>query len=246
MPKQGEISYLKNIGKEGVDHASNKPFSDANCGKFLMDLGAIFQLLPPSPAKLLDLGCGTGWTSCMFAKRGYDVTAQDISPDMIDCAKKNKAKEGLQSINFIVSDYEDMNFDSEFDCAVFYDSLHHAVDEEAALRMVYKALKPSGICVAVEPGRGHDKNKISREAVKKYNVTEKEMHPGKVSKIAREIGFSSQRLLSRITHIGEAIYARPDRPILRSAFRFEILRNLAAIYIILFKRRSHGITVLIK
>lgn len=246
MPKQGEISYLKNIGKEGIDHASNKPFSDANCGKYLMDLGAIFQLLPPPPAKPLDLGCGTGWTSCMFAKRGYDVAAQDICPDMIDCANKNKLKEGLQSVNFIVLDYEDMNFDSEFDCAVFYDSLHHAVDEEAALRMVYKALKPGGICVAVEPGKGHEKNEISREAVKKYNVTEKEMHPGKVSKIARKIGFSSHRILPRIIYIGKAIYERPDKPILRSVFRFEILRNLAAIYIMLFGRRNHGITVLTK
>ncbi len=246
MPKWGEISYLKNIGKEGVEHASNKPFSDANCGKFLMDLGAIFQLLPPPPAKILDLGCGTGWTSCMFAKRGYDVTAQDISPDMIDCANKNKAKEALQNVNFIISDYENMKFDSEFDCAVFYDSLHHAVDEEAALRMVFKALKPGGICVTIEPGKGHDKNEISRKAVKKYNVTEKEMHPGKVSKKAREIGFSSQRILPRITHIGRAIYERPDRPILRLIFRLEIIRNLAAIYMILLERRSHGITVLIK
>ncbi len=246
MPKQGEISYLKNIGKECLDHASKKPFSDANCGRYLMDRGAIFQLLPPPPAKLLDLGCGTGWTSYIFAKRGYDITAQDISPDMIDYANKNKAKEGLQNVNFIVSGYEDINFDSEFDCAVFYDSLHHAVDEEAALRMVYKALKPGGICVAVEPGKGHDKNETSREAVKKYNVTEKEMHPGKVSKISREIGFSSQRILPRIIDIGNAFYDRPDRPILRSVFRFEILRNLTAIYIILFRRRSHGITVLLK
>ncbi|MFH1369558.1 MAG: class I SAM-dependent methyltransferase [Elusimicrobiota bacterium] len=246
MPKQGEIDYLKNIGKEGVNHASNKPYSDENCGKYFMDLGVVFQLLPPPPAKLLDLGCGTGWTSCIFAKRGYEVTGQDIAADMIDCANSNKERERIANIKFIVSDYEDMRFDSEFDCAVFYDSLHHAVNEETALKMVYKALKPGGICVAVEPGKNHDKNSISQNAVNKYGVTEKAMHPGKVVKLSKKIGFSGYKIFPRIIHIGKAIYDRPDRPALKLIFKLGILRSLAAIYIILFRKKSHGITLLVK
>ena len=40
--------------------------------------------LPDPPARILDMGCGGGWTSIFFAKRGYEVVGQDISQDMID------------------------------------------------------------------------------------------------------------------------------------------------------------------
>lgn len=247
MSKQGEINYLKNIGKDGLIHALNKPYSDENCGKYFMDLGAVFELLPPPPARLLDLGCGTGWTSCIFAKRGYDVIGQDIAPDMIECANKNKKKEGLSNITFIVSDYEALHFNSEFDCAIFYDSLHHAENEEKALKMVYNALKPGGTCVIIEPGKGHSRSEKAQDAKKKYGVTEKAMNPSKVVKIARNIGFRSYKIFPRIIHIGNVIYKRtPDKPVLKLVLKSDILRSLIVMYLILFTKRNYGITLLVK
>ena len=79
MAKQGEIDYLKNIGQDGIQHAVHKPFSDPECGKYLSELGAVFTLLPPPPARLLDIGCGTGWTSRFFARRGYEVVGIDMA-----------------------------------------------------------------------------------------------------------------------------------------------------------------------
>jgi SAM-dependent methyltransferase len=37
--------------------------------------------------RLLDVGCGTGTHSALLAERGYDVTAIDLSPDMVEQAK---------------------------------------------------------------------------------------------------------------------------------------------------------------
>ena len=69
MAKNGEIDYLKNLGEEGINHALNKPFSDTDCvGNILIQIGTVIGLLPPAPKNLLDLGCGTGWTSCFFRK----------------------------------------------------------------------------------------------------------------------------------------------------------------------------------
>ena len=155
MSKQAEKYYLKNIGAAGIEHAFNKPFSDPQCGLYFAQLGAVLTLLPETPAHLLDMGCGTGWTSWIFAKRGYDVTGVDISEDMIHYARLNAERYGLDNARFIAGDYENTELESEFDCAVFYDSLHHAVDPESALRMVYRALKPNGICITSEPGVGH-------------------------------------------------------------------------------------------
>ena len=48
-----------------------------------------------------------------------------------------------------------MPFVEDFDAAFFFDSLHHSVDEEAALRMVCRVLRPNGVCITSEPGDGH-------------------------------------------------------------------------------------------
>ena len=129
MTKQGEIDYLRSIGDAGRRFTINKPFSDPNCAGHLLELGAILTLLPPPPARLLDVGCGTGWTSRLFARRGYDVVGVDISPDMVAQARRDSI---LDNLRFLVGDYEEMQFDEAFDAAVFYDSLHHALDETQA------------------------------------------------------------------------------------------------------------------
>ena len=197
--KQGEKEYFKKIGIDGVRHAINKPFSDENCNKYLAHFAAIFSILPPPPKRLLDLGCGTGWTSEFFARRGYDVVGIDISEDAIEYAKKYHSLKYLSEdewlyknigkVEYYVKDYEDLDFNEEFDCVVFYDSLHHAEDEYLALLQAYKALKYGGICITCEPGDLHSCSPASRKAVEMYNVNEKDMPARKIIKMAKKIGF---------------------------------------------------------
>lgn len=195
--KQGEIDYLKNIGTEAANHALNKPYSDIKYGLYLIDIGSIIHLLPPLPAKLLDMGCGTGWTSIFFAKKGYTVTGQDISYDMIELANRNRAKENLPNLDFRTGDFETINSTDNYDCVVFYDSLHHAEDERAALNVAYRSLKKDGILITLEPGEGHSKANISIDVSKKYGVAEKDMPPYHIIKIGKEIGFKRFKVYSR-------------------------------------------------
>lgn len=203
MAKSGEISYLEMLGAEGITHAVNKPFSDDRCGQYMISLGAIRMLLPPPPARILDLGCGTGWTSCLLAKMGYDVVGQDISPDMIHYANVNKQHYQVQNCSFTVSDYEGLNYQDEFDGAVFFDCLHHAIDEDLALRKVAEALKPGGVCITHEPGEGHAKAEASRHAVEKFDVTEKDMPPYHIIDIAKKHGFKSSEVYPFPAHLVE-------------------------------------------
>lgn len=195
--KQDEIDYIKNIGQENSIHALNKPYSDERCGLYLIDLGSIIYLLPPPPARLLDMGCGTGWTSVLYAKRGYIVDGQDISKDMIDLANRNKNSEDLSNLNFIESDYESFRCQDKYDCVIFYDSLHHAENEKAALETAYRCLKENGIAITLEPGEGHSVALSSVEALTKYGVTEKDMPPHHIIKIGQEIGFKNFKVFSR-------------------------------------------------
>lgn len=203
MTKSGEISYLKQIGDNGRKHALNKPFSDQRCGHYLYDLGILMNLLPPAPANILDLGAGSGWTSCFFAMRGYNVIAQDISNDMIELLNKNINKYQVNNIISIIADFENMDFSNEFDAAIFYDCLHHAEDERMALTSAYNALKNNGILITAEPGAGHAQTEASIKAIKHFGVTEKDMPPSKIIELALSIGFASYK-----------IYARRSDPIL--------------------------------
>ncbi len=238
------------IGEDGREHAFNKPFSDTACGEHLTRIGQIIMMLPLPPAKLLDLGCGTGWTSIFFAKSGYAVTGQDISEDMITYAEKNKKRGNIKNIDFLISDYESIRFNEIYDCAVFYDSLHHAEDEKAALSAVYNALKPGGLCIATEPGKDHDKSPDAIQAITKYNVTEKAMPPKKIITLGRGIGYSSFLTFPQTSHINKLIYNTghniTSNGIKNIIFKFSLLRLLAFNLIALHFKRNSGITLLIK
>jgi len=235
VAKQGEIDYLKNIG-QAADHVAGKPFSDQECGPLLAEIGAVLSLLPPPPASLLDLGCGSGWTSAFFARRGYLVTGQDISEDMIRCANRNKSEGNLAGLRFQAGDFESLAFDGEFDCAVFFDSLHHAEQEEAALRAAYRALRPGGVCVASEPGIGHARDPQSLDAVRRYQVTEKDMPPGKIIRLGRKAGFRSHRVYPHFKFLHAALYG-PDKT---------LAQRLGGVLLALFGYRRSGIVVLRK
>ncbi len=193
MPKAGELTYLSALSDGRKEHAENKPFSDTGAGHLFADLGMMRMLLHDPPGRVLDLGCGTGWTSCFLAKMGYEVVGQDIAPDMIKSAIINKQRYEAHSANFVVSDYESMAYENEFDGACFFDSLHHAEDERLALEAVFRALKPGGVVVTHEPGKGHSKHEDSIHAVEEYGVTEKDMPPSHIMQIGAEIGYSKAR-----------------------------------------------------
>jgi ubiquinone/menaquinone biosynthesis C-methylase UbiE len=210
----------------GQLHAQNKPFSDRHCPDNLARMGSVMHLLPPTPARILDAGCGAGWTSEFLGRRGYKVVGVDISPDMIDGAAQRRQQWGLQQVSFLVSDYESLGFEAEFDAALFFDSLHHAVDEEAALRAVHRALKPGGWCITCEPGWGHSASEQARKAVATYDVTEKDMPPGKIIRVGRRVGFRKFRVYPHANEIARHLYASPSRFLPGLTGRWEWFRRL--------------------
>jgi SAM-dependent methyltransferase len=63
-------------------------------------------LLPPPPARVLDVGAGTGAMSLLAAGLGHDVTALDLSEAMLDAARR-KAGELDLSVRFVHGPAED-------------------------------------------------------------------------------------------------------------------------------------------
>jgi len=209
VAKDDEIAYIERLGPVGREHALNKPWSDADRGRYLQEIGALITLLPQPPARILDLGAGSGWTSCLLAMSGYQVTATDIAPEMVVMQGENAARYNVQLEASIVSDFESLNFYNEFDVVIFYDCLHHSDDEVAALRGAHRALRPGGICVTLEPGEGHHLAETSLNATTHLGVTERDMPPSAIMRAARSAGFASH-----------AVHERPVDPVLLTAGRW--------------------------
>jgi len=68
-----------------------------------------------SPDRIVDFGCGTGRLVIPFAKIGKEVVGVDVSPSMIEEAKKNCKAEGLENVNFLISDDALTKLKGEFD-----------------------------------------------------------------------------------------------------------------------------------
>ena len=56
---------------------------------------AMARLLPPPPARVLDCGAGTGFLSLIAARLGYQVTAIDLSGQMLARLRASAATAGL-------------------------------------------------------------------------------------------------------------------------------------------------------
>lgn len=252
MTKLAEQTYFKNISKDAIEYAIGKPFSDMDCGDLLAEIGAIMTIMPQPPAKVLDLGCGIGWTSRMFARKGYTVTGQDICEDVIRIAKKQNDIEGMNANpDFITDDYEAISYTGAFDCAIFFDCLHHAEDERSALKSVFHALKKGGICICSEPGYGHAQNANVIEHINQYGITEKSMAPLYIKRIAREVGFSRIEIFPRLRMINKLLY-KPSSTITKKniVMKYMLTKNFIrygiTFYWIAVHKYLEGIVVLTK
>jgi SAM-dependent methyltransferase len=207
-PKAGERAYYAKLSPEGLQHARKKPFSDGRVALYLSDMAALLSLLEAAPRRVLDLGCGTGWTSRLLARAGYEVTGVDISADAIGIAQELAAEENLANVTFLVGDYETVLPANTYDYVLFYDALHHAEDESAALRTACNALKPGGAMFAFEPGTGHHESSDSQHAIKEYGVHEKDMPPSHIWKRGREAGFTHKLVLPTPHDLNRRLYRR--------------------------------------
>lgn len=249
MSKQCEVDYFRAIGVEGQRHAMGKPFSDDLCPSNLVQLGAIMQLLPPPPARILDIGCGTGWTSLFLGRRGYDVTGVDISGDMVQAAEFLRCEEGLENVQFREADYESLPFDAEFDAALFYDSLHHAVEEVQAVQCAHRALSAGGVCITSEPGRGHSAEPHTQAAVARFGITEKDMPPNRIITAGRKVGFRSFRVFPHASTLVQVAYHKRDASAEWASPRRFLSAHRLARFVKLISRtgvKSEGIVFMMK
>lgn len=108
----------------------------------------IFERFRRGPKKILDLACGTGIPTILFARRGYQVTGIERSEEMLAVLKEKIDDLPIKIIN---ADIRCFSVPEPADAAIsLYDSINYLLTEEDLIRCflcVYKALVPEGIMV---------------------------------------------------------------------------------------------------
>jgi SAM-dependent methyltransferase len=102
--------------------------------------------LKPS-AKILDLACGAGRHSVLLARKGYVVTAVDLSDVLLNEAIRIASMEQLK-INFVKSDIRYLQIDDSFDLIInlFTSFGYFQTDDEnfVLFQKAYQLLKQGG------------------------------------------------------------------------------------------------------
>ncbi len=98
--------------------------------------------------KVLEIGCGTGGLTGYLAKTGAEITAIDISEELLAIAK---TKHSAKNIIFRVENAYETGFaDNQFDYIIGCSVLHH-LDLNKALQEFQRILRPAGIVRFSEP-----------------------------------------------------------------------------------------------
>jgi 2-polyprenyl-3-methyl-5-hydroxy-6-metoxy-1,4-benzoquinol methylase len=153
------------------------------------------QLKLSPPARLLELGCGTGWMSEFLAITGFDVTGTDIAPLDIEDAKlrlQSVAARGLDpKLRFEIAAMESVadtvGPQNHYDAVFVFAALHHAFDWRRTLKSSFSCLRPGGwLLICDEPNITH--TFFSYRIAKLSNT--------------HEIGFSRSELVRHLKQIG--------------------------------------------
>jgi len=107
----------------------------------------IFGESKPKPKRILELGCGTGSYTKILLERGYEVTAVDISEDMLKIASEKCA------CKFIKGDIRTVSINEKFDaCIAMFAVMGYITENSDIIKALnnirrHLNLKPNGIFI---------------------------------------------------------------------------------------------------
>ncbi|MBM4045680.1 MAG: methyltransferase domain-containing protein [Planctomycetes bacterium] len=97
---------------------------------------------------LLDVGCGTGVSAHLLSRKGYRVTAMDVSPLFVERARSRASG----NLRLCAGDALQLPFsDGSFDIVGSFLVIEHITDVEQGLAEMARVTKPGGIVVICAP-----------------------------------------------------------------------------------------------
>ncbi len=163
---------------------------------------AVVQAAAPRPGTAaVDLGCGTGQVSLVLARQGTEVTAVDVSSEMIELLRAKAEDEGVAGVTGVVAPIEEFTLaPRSVDLVVSNYALHHLRDSDKA-QLVHSAaswLRPGGRFVVGDMMFGRGRTAQDREII-----------TSKVLALARRGPAGWWRVAKNLARFGLRIQERP-------------------------------------
>jgi SAM-dependent methyltransferase len=139
-----EYAEIYDLLYQDKNYAAEADFVSSLLARFLAD-----QTL--SRIKIIDLACGTGRHVFELAQRGYDMSGSDVSVSMIEGARQQASRRGLEIPFYVESLLTCDRIGKRFDAAlVMFASLGYVTagsDFVASLNNVKTLLRPGGLFI---------------------------------------------------------------------------------------------------
>lgn len=139
-------AHVNNEYYTDAERASEEYFDEIEGRRYRTHyhLPQLFASMNGDGQRLLEVGCGIGVDSIQLAKRGYQVTAVDLTENALAVARQFALRRGV-SIDFRLGNAEGLDFpDQSFDAVYSFGVLHHTPDIERSVAEVRRVLRPGG------------------------------------------------------------------------------------------------------
>jgi len=93
-------------------------------------------------SKILEIGCGSGKATCLFAQKGYEILGIDISKELIEFAKKNSLE--FENVSYKVTSFEDVVLQPNTFDLITSAQAWHWLNPEVAYKKAYDLLTGNG------------------------------------------------------------------------------------------------------
>lgn len=116
--------------------------------------------------RVFEIGCGTGVATIPLSKYMKEITATDISENMIQKAREKAKDQSKDNIVFQTGELTEMEVEPEsYDAVAAYNVLLYMKNQEEVLKKIYEILKPGGIFLSATDCLGRN---LSKDSVKKF------------------------------------------------------------------------------
>lgn len=109
--------------------------------------GQLLSYFPPPPARILDVGCGLGYSARLLSEKGYEVTAVAPSTGLIAYARQKYEKDGVRFIESGFFDDHPVFAGGHYDVLFFQESMQYLSPLSAVMERARKLLREKGVLV---------------------------------------------------------------------------------------------------